>query len=287
MRADTTEGNNHLSTWLITGCSTGLGRALAESVIAADHNAVVTARDVGKVADLAVDNTDRVLALSLDVTDTAQATNAVSQAEEKFGGVDVLVNNAGYGYRAAVEEGDNPDIRRLFETQFFGAVAMIKAALPGMRARHSGAIVNISTIGVQIMPAGSGYYAASKAALEVMSGALHGELQPLGISVTVVEPGAFRTDFAGRSLTQSSTVIHDYADTAGKRRKEHDTMHGTQPGDPAKAAKAIIAAVESDEPPAFLLLGSDALNTYRRLAEARLDSINKWEHLTTSTDIDA
>ena len=156
-----------------------------------------------------------------------------------------------------------------------------------MRTRHSGAIVNISTIGVQLMPAGSGYYAASKAALEGMSGALHGELKPLGISVTLIEPGAFRTDFAGRSLTQSSTVIDDYAETAGKRRKEHDTMHGTQPGDPAKAAQAIIAAAESDEPPAFLLLGKDALSTYRRLAEARLDTINKWEHLTTSTDIDA
>ncbi len=276
-----------MSTWLITGCSTGLGRALAEAVIAAGHNAVVTARDVERVADLAVGNTDRVLALPLDVTDTAQVTSGVSQAEEKFGDVDVLVNNAGYGYRAAVEEGDDSDIRTLFETQFFGAVAMIKAVLPGMRARRSGAIVNVSTIGVQIMPAGSGYYAASKAALEGMSGALRAELQPLGISVTVVEPGAFRTDFAGRSLTQSSTVIDDYADTAGKRRKEHDTVHGTQPGDPAKAARAIIAAVESDEPPAFLLLGNDALSTYRQLATARLDTIDTWEHLTTSTDIDA
>jgi NAD(P)-dependent dehydrogenase (short-subunit alcohol dehydrogenase family) len=276
-----------MSTWLITGCSTGLGRALAEAVIAAGHNTVVTARDVGRVADLDLGNEDRVLALPLDVTDTAQVTNAVSQAEEKFGGVDVLVNNAGYGYRAAVEEGDESDIRALFETQFFGAVAMIKAVLPGMRSRGSGAIVNISTIGVQIMPAGSGYYAASKAALEGMSGALYGELKPLGISVTVIEPGAFRTDFAGRSLTQSSAVIDDYAETAGKRRKEHDTAHGTQPGDPAKAATAIIAAVESEEPPAFLLLGNDAVSTYRRLAAARLDSINTWEHLTTSTDLDA
>ena len=276
-----------MSTWLITGCSTGLGRALAEAVIAEGHNAVVTARDVDKVADLAADEADRVLPLPLDVTETAQMRNAVGNAEEKFGGVDVLVNNAGYGYRAAVEEGDDSDIRALFETQFFGAVAMIKAVLPGMRARRSGAIVNISTIGVQIMPTGSGYYAASKAALEAMSGALYGELKPLGISVTVVEPGAFRTDFAGRSLTQSTTVIDDYADTAGKRRKEHDTAHGTQPGDPAKAAKAIIAAVESDEPPAFLLLGNDALATYRRLAEVRLNTIQAWEHLTTNTDIDA
>jgi NAD(P)-dependent dehydrogenase (short-subunit alcohol dehydrogenase family) len=275
-----------MSTWLITGCSTGLGRALAEAVIAAGHNAVVTAREVGRVADLAADNTDRVLPLPLDVTDTSQVTNAVSQAEERFGAIDVLVNNAGYGYRAAVEEGDDSDIRTLFETQFFGAVAMIKAVLPGMRARRSGAIVNISTIGVQIMPPGSGYYAASKAALEGMSGALRAELQPLGISVTVVEPGAFRTDFAGRSLTQSSTVIYDYAETAGKRRKEHDTMHGTQPGDPAKAARAIIAAVESDEPPAFLLLGNDALGAYRLLAAARFDTIETWEYLTTSTDLD-
>jgi NAD(P)-dependent dehydrogenase (short-subunit alcohol dehydrogenase family) len=276
-----------MSTWLITGCSTGLGRALAEAVIAAGHNAVVTARDVAKVADLADGDTDRVLPLSLDVTDLTQITNAVGQADETFGGIDVLVNNAGYGYRAAVEEGDDSDIRQLFETQFFGPVAMIKAVLPEMRGRRSGAIVNISTIGVQIMPVGSGYYAASKAALEGMSGALYGELKPLGISVTLVEPGGFRTDFAGRSLAQSSTVIDDYADTAGKRRKEHDTVHGTQPGDPVKAAKAIITAVESDEPPAFLLLGNDALVTYRRLAEARLDSIKEWEHLTTSTDIDA
>ena len=276
-----------MSTWLITGCSTGLGRALAEAVIAAGHDAVVTARDAARVADLADGAPDRVLALPLDVTDPGQVTSAVRHAEEKFGGIDVLVNNAGYGYRAAVEEGDEPDVRQLFETHFFGAVAMIKAVLPGMRARRSGAIVNISTIGVQIMPMGSGYYAASKAALEAMSGALHAELKPLGISVTVVEPGAFRTDFAGRSLTQSSTVIDDYADTAGKRRKEHDTAHGSQPGDPTKAAQAIITAVESKEPPAFLLLGTDALATYRRLATARLDAIQEWEHLTTSTDIRA
>jgi NAD(P)-dependent dehydrogenase (short-subunit alcohol dehydrogenase family) len=275
-----------MSTWLITGCSSGLGRSLAEAVIAAGHNAVVTARDAGKVADLAEAKTDRVLPLALDVTDSQQVTDAVRRTQEKFGDIDVLVNNAGYGYRAAVEEGDEPDIRTLFETHVFGPVAMIKAALPGMRARRAGAIVNISTIGVQIMPAGSGYYASSKAALEAISGALQAELKPLGISVTVVEPGAFRTDFAGRSLTQSTTVIDDYAETAGKRRKEHDTVHGTQPGDPAKAAEAIIAAVESDEPPAFLLLGTDALNTFRRLAAARLDMIERWEHLTTSTDID-
>ena len=187
----------------------------------------------------------------------------MQQAEERFGGVDVLVNNAGYGYRAAVEEGDDADVRTLFDTHFFGTVAMIKAVLPGMRARRSGAIVNISSIGAQLTPVGSGYYAAAKAAIEGLSGALRGELAPLGISVTVVEPGAFRTDFAGRSLTQSATVIDDYAATAGQRRKENDTMDGNQAGDPAKAGAAIIAAVESSEPPAFLLLGPDALAAYR------------------------
>src|SRR5246500_5453088 len=244
-----------MSTWLITGCSTGLGRALAEAAIAAGHNAVVTARDVAKIADLAESAPERVLAVTLDVTNPAQVITALRQAQERFGAVDVLVNNAGYGYRAAVEEGDDADIRTLFETHFFGTVAMIKAVLPGMRARRSGAIVNISSIGVQLTPVGSGYYAAAKAAIEGVSGALHGELHPLGISVTIVEPGAFRTDFAGRSLVESATRIEDYAATAGQRRKENDTMDGSQAGDPAKAASAIIAAVESNEPPGFLLLG--------------------------------
>jgi NAD(P)-dependent dehydrogenase (short-subunit alcohol dehydrogenase family) len=273
-----------VTTWLITGCSTGLGRALADAVIGAGHNAVVTARDVAKVTDLAEANPGRVLAVALDVTEPAQVTSAVRQAEERFGGVDVLVNNAGYGYRAAIEEGEDADVRALFETHFFGAVAMIKAVLPGMRARRSGAIVNISSIGATVTPVGSGYYSAAKAAIEGMSGALRGELEPLGISVTVVEPGAFRTDFAGRSLTQSTTVIDDYAGTAGQRRKENDTMDGSQAGDPAKAGAAIIAAVESTEPPAFLLLGPDALGLYRYIAERRANEIGKWERLTSGTD---
>ena len=176
-----------MSTWLITGCSTGLGRALAAAVIDAGHNAVVSARDVAKVADLAETAPDRTLAVALDVTDPEQVDSAARRAEERFGGVDVLVNNAGYGYRAAVEEGDDADVRTLFDTHFFGTVAMIKAVLPGMRARRSGAIVNISSIGAQLTPVGSGYYAAAKAAIEGMSGALRGELAPLGISVTVVE----------------------------------------------------------------------------------------------------
>jgi NAD(P)-dependent dehydrogenase (short-subunit alcohol dehydrogenase family) len=276
-----------MSTWLITGCSTGLGRALAEAVIGAGHNAVVTARDVAKVADLADTATQRVLPIALDVTKPDQVTAAVQRADERFGGIDVLVNNAGYGYRAAVEEGDDAEVRTLFETHFFGTVAMIKAVLPDMRARRSGAIVNISSIGATVTPVGSGYYSAAKAAIEGISGALRGELVPLGISVTVVEPGAFRTDFAGRSLVQSATVIDDYAGTAGQRRKENDTMDGTQAGDPTKAASAIVAAVESNEPPGFLLLGPDALALYRYVADARAEEIAKWEQVTAGTNLDA
>jgi NAD(P)-dependent dehydrogenase (short-subunit alcohol dehydrogenase family) len=273
-----------MSTWFITGTSAGLGRALAIAALDAGHNVVATARDVSTVADLVERAPDRVLATPLDVTAPDQIAAAAQQATDRFGGVDVLVNNAGYGYRSAVEEGDDADVRTLFETHVFGAVNLIKAVLPGMRARRSGAIVNVSSIGAQITPVGSGYYSGAKAALEGISGALRGELAPLGISVTVVEPGAFRTEFAGRSLTESASPISDYADTAGKRRKANDTVHGTQAGDPDKAAAAILAAVSAPEPPGFLLLGTDALTLYRHVADTRAAEITAWEHVSASTD---
>ncbi|MFC4395270.1 oxidoreductase [Arthrobacter sedimenti] len=274
-----------MATWLITGCSTGLGRALAEAVLASGHNAVVTARNVDAVQDITAGFPDTALPLALDVTDKAQIAAAVKQAEEKFGSIDVLVNNAGYGYRAAVEEADDGDIRRLFDTNFFGAVDMVKAVLPGMRTNKAGSILNISSIGARITPPGSGYYAATKAALEGMSGSLRQELKPLGINVTAIEPGGFRTDFAGRSLTQSASAIDDYADTAGKRRKEHDTAHGTQPGDPDKAARAIIAVVESPNPPGLLVLGTDAFGAFGKVAEAQRAELDQWQELSTGTDI--
>ncbi|GAA2099272.1 oxidoreductase [Microlunatus panaciterrae] len=272
-----------MPTWLITGCSTGLGRELAQAVLAHGHNAVVTARDAASVQDLADAHPATALALSLDVTDQAQVTRAVQQAEERFGGVDVLVNNAGYGYRAAVEEGEEPAVAQLFATNFFGAVAMIKAVLPGMRSRRHGSIVNISSIGARISPAGSGYYAAAKAALEAMSASLRREVEPLGISVTVVEPGGFRTDFSGRSLQQAREPIADYADTAGRRRKEHDTTHGTQPGDPVRAARAIITAVEAPSSPFMLILGQDALQAFRAVADGLLRELDEWEETSLST----
>ena len=276
-----------MATWLITGCSTGLGRALAEAVLAHGDNAVVTARDVAKVQDLADAYPDTAIAVMLDVTDDAQVTAAVGAAEARFGVVDVLVNNAGYGYRAAVEEGEDGPVHQLFDTHVFGTVRTIKAVLPGMRARRSGTIVNLSSIGARICPEGSVYYAAVKAAIEALTLSLRKEVAPLGIDVMVVEPGAFRTDFADRSLTQSVEPIADYAQTAGKRRKEHDTVHGKQQGNPVKAAAALITAVESDEVPYMLLLGNDASDGFRAALDALRTEVDAWESISRSTDFDA
>ena len=274
-------------TWLITGCSSGLGRALATAVLERGDNAVVTARDALRVAEFAEQHPDTALALDLDVTDHARIRAIVAATRERFGGIDVLVNNAGYGYRAAVEEGDDDDLQRLFATNVFGAVAAVKAVLPGMREQRSGTIVNISSIGARITPAGSGYYSATKAALEGLTGSLRKELKPLGIRAMIVEPGAFRTDFSGRSLQQSASPIADYAETAGRRRKEHDTTHGTQPGDPAKAAQVIIEAAVSSDPPELLLLGQDALDGFRATQESQRAEVDAWQHLSSATQFSA
>jgi NAD(P)-dependent dehydrogenase (short-subunit alcohol dehydrogenase family) len=276
-----------MPTWMITGCSSGLGRSLAETVLGLGNSAVVTARDTATIADLAAAYPETAQAVPLDVTDRAQVKQAARQAEERFGGVDVLVNNAGYGYRAAVEEGDESGVATLFATNFFGPVELIKALLPGMRARRHGTIVNISSISARRFPAGSGYYSASKAALESMSGSLRREVKPLGIRVMVVEPGAFRTDFAGRSLRQSPTLIGDYAETLHARRKENDKTHGTQPGDPGRASAAIIAAVEAVEPPFLLLLGQDAVDTVRTELSALSSDIDTWQEVALGTSFSA
>lgn len=275
-----------MTTWLITGCSTGLGRAFAEAVLARGENVVVSARDVAKVQDIADKYPDSALAVSLDVTDDDQVVGAVRAAEDRFGAVDVLVNNAGYGYRAAVEEGEDDAVQQLFDTHVFGTVRTIKAVLPGMRARRAGTIVNLSSIGARICPEGSGYYSAVKAAIEALTLSLRKEVAPLGITAMVVEPGGFRTDFAGRSLMQAAVPIADYADTAGKRRKEHDTVHGNQPGDPAKAAAALIQAVESDSPPYLLLLGNDTSDGFRAALDALRAEADTWEPLSRTTDFD-
>ena len=272
-----------MATWLITGCSTGLGRAFAEAVLHHGDNVVATARDVATVQDLTEAHPESALALALDVTERAQIIAAISSAEARFGHVDVLVNNAGYGYRAAVEEGETDQLQQLFATNFFGAVEMIKAVLPGMRARRAGTIINISSIGARISPVGSGYYAATKAALEAMTASLRKELAPLGITAMIVEPGAFRTDFAGRSLTESATPIEDYDETAGRRRKAHDTSDGTQLGDPARAARALIAVATGPNPPLMLVLGPDALRNFRESLEDLNADISAFEGASNST----
>lgn len=276
-----------MPTWLITGCSSGLGRHLSQAVLERGWNAVVTARDRAKVQDIAARYPDTALALVLDVADRAQVAEAVRQAEAKFGAVEVLVNNAGHGYRSAVEEADEAEVDELFASNFFGAVRMIKAVLPGMRAKRRGTIVNLSSIAARNPGPGSAYYAATKCAVEGLSGGLRKEVEPLGVKVIVVEPGEFRTDFSGRSLLQSRTAIADYADTAGRRRIENDKTHGHQRGDPARGAQVIIKAVEAADPPRLLLLGSDAIQVVGGALDADRATLEAWKATSLSTDFPA
>jgi NAD(P)-dependent dehydrogenase (short-subunit alcohol dehydrogenase family) len=271
-------------TWLITGCSSGLGRALAEEVLKDGYNAVITSRNSDDIQDLASRYPENALAISLDITVATQIETVIKQAEEKFGSIDVLVNNAGYGYRGAVEEGDETDVRKLFDTMFFGTVKMIQAILPGMRSRKSGTIMNLSSIGGRFAAAGSGYYSGAKFAIEGMSDALRKEVGPLGIKVIVIEPGAFRTDFAGRSLVGAKKTIEDYSETVGPRRKENDKTHGTQPGDPEKAARAIINIQENENVPFRLLLGRDAIELTSKELAAQIKEIEDWKEISLSTD---
>jgi len=271
-------------TWLITGCSTGLGRFLAKEVLSDGYNAIVTSRNVEDIRDIAEAYPETALALSLDISNQAQIKNAIEAAEARFGKIDVLINNAGYGFRGAVEEASKEEIRKIFDTNFFGTVEMIQAVLPGMRKRKSGMIMSVSSIGGRFAAPGSGFYSATKFAIEGMSDALRKELTPLGIRVMLIEPGAFRTDFAGRSLTQSETVISDYASTAGERRKEKDTTNGKQQGDPKKAAQAIIKAFEESQGPFRLLLGSDAIQLTRSELNAQIKELEDWKNISISTD---
>ncbi len=266
--------------WLITGCSTGFGRELACEVLARGWNATVTARDPAAISDIVKGYNSTAIALPLDVTNSGQIESAVRETEKRFGAIDVLVNNAGYGYRGAVEEADEADIRALFETNFFGLLNVTRAVLPGMRERGRGAIVNFSSTAGRMAQPGSGYYSASKFAVEGLSDALRKEVGPLGIHVMVVEPGGFRTDFAGRSLHQSRRPIEAYAATAGLRRKENITTHGRQPGDPVRAAQAIIAALHAETPPFRLVLGSSAVQRIRAELEAQRREIDIWEQTT-------
>ena len=266
---DKISATNGKPVWFITGCSTGFGHELAKQALEGGYRTVVTARRPDEVNAMAARG--EALVLKLDVTNQGQIDAAIKAAEERFGRIDVLVNNAGIGYFGAVEESEEDQVRRMFEINVFGLSRMIHAVLPGMRQRRHGFIVNFSSLaGLHSFPA-LGYYNATKFAVEGLSGALSQEVEPLGIKVIIVEPSGFRTDWAGRSANESKQHIADYAATAGAWRKQARETSGKQPGDPVRAAQAIIKAVESPNPPHHLLLGNDAFEG----AMAKLEELRK------------
>ncbi|MFF8763541.1 oxidoreductase [Nocardiopsis dassonvillei] len=278
-----------MKTWFITGCSTGFGRQLAAAVLAHGDRAVVTARNTDQIRDLVADAGERALALELDVMRPEQVRAAVTAAQDRFGGIDVLVNNAGIGYFAAVEESTDAEIRRMFEINVFGLSEMTRAVLPGMRERRTGTIVNFSSIGgLRSFPA-VGYYNATKFAVEGLSEALWQEVEPLGIKVMLAEPGPFRTDWAGRSAneTRPEHEIADYAETVGAARADFRANTGREPGDPARAAQAIITAVGADQPPHRLLLGSPAYDMALDKLDQLRTEFTTWEELSRSADFPA
>jgi NAD(P)-dependent dehydrogenase (short-subunit alcohol dehydrogenase family) len=270
--------------WFITGCSTGFGRELARLVLDRGYRAVITARDPGTIRDLTAGHEGHALALKLDVTDKEEVAEAVKWAESAFGSIDVLVNNAGYGYVGALEESEESEVRALMETNFFGLTRMIHSVIPGMRHRRRGNIVNISSLGGLVGLPGVSYYNASKFAVEGLSEALAKEVAPLGIKVLLVEPGPFRTDWAGRSLKKSSRQIAEYAETAGATLQRITGRSGKQAGDPVRAGEAIIKALESDKAPLHLVLGLVALETTRTKIEKLSDELDAWEQTSLSAD---
>jgi NAD(P)-dependent dehydrogenase (short-subunit alcohol dehydrogenase family) len=270
--------------WFITGCSTGFGRELAKLVLDRGYRAVVTARDPHTIEDLTAGHEGRALVLKLDVTNKAEAAEAVKQAETTFGRIDVLVNNAGYGYVGAIEECEEDEVRAMVDTNFFGLARMIRGVLPGMRQRRQGCIVNISSDGGLFAYTGVGYYNATKFAVEGLSESLAKEVAPLGIKVLLVEPGPFRTDWAGRSLKRSKKRIADYAETAGAFLERLTSGSGKQAGDPVRAGEAIIIAVESEQMPLRLVLGRVAINAVRSKIELLRRDLDAWEEISLSAD---
>jgi NAD(P)-dependent dehydrogenase (short-subunit alcohol dehydrogenase family) len=270
--------------WLITGASRGLGRALADAVVAAGHMLVATARNPAQLADLAQRAPDRMRAVALDVTDATAAERAIQTARDAFGRLDVLVNNAGYGNINSIEETSLTDFREQIETNLFGVVNVTKAAIPLLREQRSGHIIQISSVGGRLAPPGRGAYAAAKAGVGAFSEVLAKEIGPLGIKVTIVEPGGFRTDFAGTSTTIHSSRP-EYDSTVGAMARFQRDYNGKQPGDPAKAAAVILHIAGLAEPPLRLLLGSDAADAAEKKDLARIEADRRWHDLSVSTDI--
>jgi NAD(P)-dependent dehydrogenase (short-subunit alcohol dehydrogenase family) len=273
-------------TWFITGTSSGFGRAFAEHALARGHNVVATARRIDSVAGLVALAPDRVLAVALDVDVPGAADAAVQAAVQRFGRIDVLVNNAGYGLVGALEETPDAELRALMNTNFFGAMAVIRAALPVLRRQRSGAIVNISSLGGQLSFAGFSAYSASKFALEGATEALAQEVAPFGVKVLIVEPGQFRTQLAGSGM-RHMPAIDAYAAVLGGTREFARNMHNTQAGDPRKAAVAIERALAAEQTPLRLQLGGDSVDAVRAHAEVLLKDMLTWETVSRATDFDA
>jgi NAD(P)-dependent dehydrogenase (short-subunit alcohol dehydrogenase family) len=270
--------------WLITGCSTGFGRELATLVLRRGWAAVITGRDRARLVDFEKDHGDRALVTELDIRDASQIKRVVKAAESRFGCIDVLVNNAGYGYQSSVEEGEDEEVRAQFEINVFGLFALTRAVLPGMRMRRSGHVINVtSTAGFVGLPS-YGYYAASKHAVEGWAGALATEVEPLGIKVTCVQPGPFRTAWAKGSLRQTPNQIRDYADTAGARLTSTIATSDSRPGDPVKAAEAMIHITEVKCPPRRLVLGSLGAEHIAQHLKATSDDLSVWRERGIATD---
>jgi NAD(P)-dependent dehydrogenase (short-subunit alcohol dehydrogenase family) len=271
-------------TWLITGVSTGLGRALAEEVLAQGATVIGTVRKPEDLARFATLAPGRAIGLALDVTDREAVRTALPAAIEAQAGIDVLVNNAGYALTGAFEEVSDQEFAHQMDTNFYGAAWVIAAALPGLRKRGGGRVINITSQSGVIGYPGLSIYSASKFALEGLSESLRAELAPFGISVTIVEPGGFRTDWAGRSLIQASGSRPDYAQATERASRAYARMHGHQPGDPALAARALIELADSDDPPLRLVLGSAAVTAITKALTARIEEIERWAELSRSTD---
>ena len=270
--------------WLITGCSTGFGRELAKEVLAKGYQVAVAARNTNDVQDIIAAYPTNAIAVKLDVTIAQEIKEAVQTTIQKFGQIDVLVNNAGIGYFAAVEESEEEEVRRMFEINVFGLAKMTQAVLPYMRKRKSGHILNVASIGGLRAFPGVGFYNATKFAVDGLSEALSKEVAPLGIKVTIIAPSGFRTDWAGRSAKDSIAVIDDYATTAGKNKGDIRGYSGNQPGDPVRAAKAMILVTETENPPLRLLLGVAALKGARIKLDELKHDFDTWAKVTEDAD---
>ena len=272
--------------WLITGASSGLGDGIARAVLDRGDFAAVTSRDTDRLKPLTEKYPNQAFPVTLDLNNAASMRQAVQSVLERFGKVNVLVNNAGYGYRAAIEESEPAAVEELFQTNFFGPMELVRLILPQMRAQHSGFIINISSIGAVRGALGNGYYSAAKGALELASEALSKEVRQLGIRVMVAEPGALRTGFYGEQLKSSSIHISDYDALAGKYRKTEQTDSHDQPGDPLRAGKLLVQTALQQDSPFRLLLGSDALHAAVETLETRLREARIWAEVSGHVDFD-